>query len=74
MRDWLRRLHPFQAPEAQRLALLFAVVYFAEGMWTLPVQTMTMALKERGFSPSGVADFLLLSTIPWVIKPVYGLL
>ena len=74
MRGRLRRLHPFQAPEVQRLALLFGVVYFAQGMWTLPVQTMTIVLKERGLSASGVADFLILSTIPWVIKPVYGLL
>ena len=54
--------------------MLFAVVYFAQGMWYLPVQTMTVVLKERGLSSSGVADFFLLSTIPWVIKPVYGLL
>ena len=54
--------------------MLFAVVYFAQGMWYLPVQTMTLQLKERGLSASGVADFFLLSTIPWVIKPVYGLL
>ncbi len=54
--------------------MLFAVVYFAQGMWSLPVQTMTLVLKERGLSSSAVADFFLLSTIPWVIKPVYGLL
>ena len=70
----LARLHPFQTIEAQRLALLFAVVYFAQGMWYLPVQTMTLTLKERGLSSSAVADFFLLSTIPWLIKPVYGLL
>ena len=74
MLDWLRGLHPFQTPETQRLAILFAVVYFAQGMWNLPLQTMTMVLKERGLSSADVADFLLLSTIPWVIKPVYGLL
>ena len=65
----LARLHPFQTPEAQRLAILFAVVYFAQGMWNLPAQTMTIVLKERGLSSSAVADFFLLSTIPWVIKP-----
>ncbi|MGH6689290.1 MAG: MFS transporter [Gammaproteobacteria bacterium] len=70
----LARLHPFQTPQAQRLAILFAVVYFAQGMWNLPVQTMTVVLKERGLSSSAVADFFLLSMIPWVIKPVYGLL
>jgi MFS family permease len=55
------------------LAVLFAVVYFAQGMWSLPVQTMIVVLKERGLSSAAVADFFLLSTIPWVIKPVYGL-
>jgi MFS family permease len=74
MLSWLHRLHPFQTPDAQRLAILFAGVYFAQGMWTLPLQTMTIVLKERGLSSADVADFLLLSTIPWVIKPVYGLL
>ena len=54
--------------------MLFAVVYFAQGMWTLPVQTLTLVLKERGLSSSAVADFFLLSTIPWLIKPAYGLL
>jgi MFS family permease len=70
----LARLHPFQTREARRFALLFAVVYFAQGMWSLPVQTMTLVLKERGLSSTAVADFFLLSMIPWVIKPVYGLL
>jgi MFS family permease len=70
----VRRWHPFQTVETRRFALLFAVVYFAQGMWNLPVQTMTLVLKERGLSSSAVADFFLLSTIPWVIKPVYGLL
>jgi MFS family permease len=74
MLERLGRLHPFQTAEAQRLAMLFAVVYFAQGMWSLPVQTMTLVLKERGLSASAVADFFLLSTIPWVIKPAYGLL
>jgi len=33
MKDWLGRLHPFQTPETQRLAVLFGVVYFAQGMY-----------------------------------------
>jgi predicted MFS family arabinose efflux permease len=70
----LHRLHPFQTPATRRLATLFAVVYFAQGMWTLPVQTLTLVLKERGLSSSAVADFFLISTIPWLLKPAYGLL
>lgn len=70
----LRTLHPFQTPDAQRLAVLFAVVYFAQGMWYLPNQTLTIVLKERGLSAGQVATFFTISTVPWLIKPVYGLL
>ena len=73
MLAWLRRLLPFQGRDAQRLAILFAVVYFAQGMWYLPNQTLTIVLKERGLSAGQVADFFFISTIPWLIKPVYGL-
>jgi MFS family permease len=74
MPEWVRRLNPFKTPETQRLALLFGVVYFAQGMWYLPNQTITIILKDRGLSAGQVADFFLISTIPWLIKPVYGLL
>ena len=73
MLDRLRALHPFQTPAARRLAVLFAVVYFAQGMWYLPNLTLTIVLKERGLSAGQVADFFLVSTIPWLIKPIYGL-
>ena len=36
----LARLDPFKTPDARRLAGLFAIVYFAQGMWSLPVQPM----------------------------------
>lgn len=68
------RLNPFKTPETRRLAILFAVVYFAQGMWSLPNQTMAIVLKERDALTAGqVADFMLMSTIPWLIKPAYGL-
>jgi MFS family permease len=70
---WLGRLHPFQTPDARRLALLFAVVYFAQGMWYLPNLTITLTLKDRGLSAGQVADFFAITVIPWLIKPVYGL-
>jgi hypothetical protein len=44
----LARLNPFRTPDARRLALLFAVVYFAQGMWYLPNQTLTVVEKVRG--------------------------
>src|SRR6266511_1793861 len=73
MLDRASRLHPFQTPDARRLAFLFAVVYFAQGMWYLPNQTLTIVLKERGLSAGQVAGFFTISTVPWLIKPVYGL-
>src|SRR5262245_44326095 len=74
MFERLRELHPFRDPDARRLAILFAIVYFAQGMWYLPNQTITIVLKERGLSAGQVATFFTITTIPWLIKPVYGLL
>jgi MFS family permease len=68
-------LAPFRNPEARRLALVFAVVYFAQGMWNLPVQGITFTLKQRfGYSATNVATLFSITTIPWLIKPLYGLL
>src|SRR3990170_4747428 len=74
MLGFVGRLNPFKTPEARRLAVLFGVVYFAQGMWSLPAQSITIVLKDRGLGPGQIADFFLLSTIPWLIKPAYGLL
>ncbi|MGH7303184.1 MAG: hypothetical protein ACRELZ_07840, partial [Candidatus Rokuibacteriota bacterium] len=74
MRAWLARTNPFKTPEAQRLAVLFGVVYFAQGMWYLPEQTITIVLKDRGLSAGQVADLALITILPWLIKPLYGLL
>lgn len=74
MRALLVRLNPFKTREAKRLAFLFGVVYFAQGMWYLPDQTVTIVLKERGLTASQVADFTLIAWLPWFIKPLYGLL
>src|SRR4029453_1558112 len=74
MRAWIARLSPFKTPEAKRLPGLFGVVYFAQGMWYLPNQTITIVLKDRGLSAGQVADFGLITIVPWFIKPLYGLL
>jgi MFS family permease len=74
MLDRLKAWHPFQSPDTQRLAVLFAIVYFAQGMWGLPDQTITITFKDRGFEPGPVAAFFAFATVPWMIKPVYGLL
>ena len=68
------REHPFQSPEARRLALLFAIVYFAQGMIYLPDQVVAIVFKERGLTAGQLATFTWIITIPWFIKPVYGLL
>ncbi|HUF93174.1 MAG TPA: MFS transporter [Candidatus Limnocylindria bacterium] len=68
------RFNPFTTPETRRLAVLFGVVYFAQGMWSLPNQTITMIFKDTGMSAGQVATFFVISTTPWLLKPVYGLL
>jgi len=74
MRGRRKKLHPFTTPVAQRLALLFGIVYFAQGMWYLPNHTITISLKDAGLSAGQVATFFAITTVPWLIKPVYGLL
>jgi MFS family permease len=70
----LDRLNPFKTADTRRLAMLFAVVYFSQGMWYLPTQAITIVLKDRGLSAGQVATFFTITTVPWLIKPVYGLL
>jgi MFS family permease len=72
----IESLKPFrQSAEARRLALVFAIVYFAQGMWYLPNLSITFLLKETfGLSAAQTATFFSLTVIPWLIKPVYGLI
>ncbi len=71
----LQRLHPFQNRDTQRLAALFAVVYFSQGMYYVTAQPVTLFLKERlGLSAAQVGTFGWITLIPWLIKPLYGLL
>jgi MFS family permease len=64
-----------QDPEAPRLAVIFAVVYFAQGMWSLPSLSVTFLLKDTfGLSAAQTAAFFSITVIPWLIKPAYGLL
>jgi predicted MFS family arabinose efflux permease len=65
------------APEAggaRRLAVLFAIVYFSQGMIYLPDQVVSIVFKERGLTAGQLAAFAWITTIPWFIKPLYGLL
>jgi len=72
----LTRLTPFShSPEARRLALVWAVVYFAQGMWYLPNLSNTFFLKDTlGLSAAQTATFFSITVIPWLIKPLYGLI
>jgi predicted MFS family arabinose efflux permease len=58
----------------RRLTLLFAIVYFAQGMIYLPDQVVAIVFKERGLSAGQLATFIWITTVPWFIKPLYGLL
>jgi MFS family permease len=58
----------------RRLTLLFAIVYFAQGMIYLPDQVVAIVFKERGLSAGQLATFTSITTVPWFIKPLYGLL
>src|SRR5437870_10529073 len=67
--------HPFQSHDARRLAMLFAVVYFSQGMYYVAAQPLTLTLKETlGLSATQIATFGWITLLPWVIKPLYGFL
>src|SRR5437867_728387 len=71
----LDRLNPFKSADARRLAILFAVVYFSQGMYHVADQVLTLTLTERlGMSPSQVGKFGTIILLPWVIKPLYGMI
>ena len=75
IRAQLHSLHPFRSRDSQRLAMLFAVVYFSQGMYYVFAQPLTLTLKETlGLSATQVGTFGTITLLPWVIKPVYGLL
>jgi predicted MFS family arabinose efflux permease len=62
----------------QRLMVFFAVVYVVEGLGQtggLISQPLSYFLKEvHGWTPVQVTAFLTVFTLPWIIKPVYGLI
>jgi MFS family permease len=70
------------APDAdagavKRLLLFFALVYVVEGLGQivgLISQPLNYYLKEvHGWNPLQVTAFITLFNLPWIIKPVYGL-
>lgn len=70
----MQRGYAPKAGGARRLAMLFAIVYFSQGMIYLPDQVVSIVFKERGLTAGQLAAFAWITTIPWFIKPLYGLL
>jgi len=61
----------------RRLLVFFALVYVVEGLGQtvgLIAQPLNYYLKEvEGWSPLQVTAFVAVFNLPWIIKPVYGL-
>jgi MFS family permease len=69
---------PDDHAQIRRLMIYFAVVYVVEGIGQIGgiiSQPLTYYLKEvYGWTPVQVSAFLATFTLPWVIKPLYGLI
>jgi hypothetical protein len=69
---------PERRERVRRLMLFFSVVYVAEGIGQsagLISQPLNYFLKEvHGWTPVQIAAYLTIFNLPWVIKPVYGLI
>ncbi|HEX4409920.1 MAG TPA: MFS transporter [Xanthobacteraceae bacterium] len=68
---------PQQRTLTHRLLLFFALVYVVEGLGQiggLVAQPLNYYLKEaQSFTPLQITAFITLFNVPWIIKPVYGL-
>jgi len=64
--------------EIRRLIALFALAYFAQGLGQaggLINQPLNFYLKTGlGLGAADVSDYLAILSIPWMIKPLYGLI
>lgn len=62
---------------SRRLVVLFGLVYFAQGIGQdsgLIDQPLVYFFKEElGLDPAQTTEYRAVLTIPWVIKPLYGL-
>ena len=65
----------FSFAAARRLMIFFGLAYFAHGISCgLAKQPFVYYFKSLGMSADVVAAWLSLTAIPWMIKPLYGLL
>lgn len=64
--------------EALRLALLFGTMYFVQGIGEpvagLVAQPVRSLLKSWGEDAATIAAFAAVVSLPWSLKPLYGLL
>jgi MFS family permease len=66
------------AADLRSLSLLFGLIYFLQsianpldGLATQPVRALLKSLRE---SPAEITAFTALLSLPWALKPLYGLL
>lgn len=65
------------ASTVRQLMIYFGLVYFAQGIGQaggLINQPLMYYLKSLGLTTDQVAGLLAVLTVPWIIKPVYGLI
>ncbi len=63
--------------EIRRLMFFFGLVYFAQGLGQsggLINQPLTNYLKTLGLNTDQATQLLAVLTVPWIIKPLYGLI
>lgn len=62
----------------RRLMIFFGLVYFMQGVGQasgLVSQPLSYFFKEAlGLNPAQTTEYLAILTLPWVIKPLYGLI
>jgi MFS family permease len=74
----MRRMEARSRTEVRRLAVLFGMIYFAQGicqvvcLLNLPLNTYLR--QHLGYSADQIAAYRYALMIPWMIKPAYGLL
>jgi MFS family permease len=69
--------HHDESRQISRLLLFFALVYVVEGIGQtggLVAQPLNYFLKQTyGWTPVQVTAYLTVLNLPWIIKPVYGI-
>lgn len=67
-----------KSPRFAALAAVFALLYFVQGITEptegLIAQPMRSVLRDSGHSPAEVSLFAALISVPWMLKPLFGLL